>query len=122
MWLAKLVRDVSEVCGVGISSLLLVGRKGRRGIWSVCVGGKEKRRGKGEGEKSKKFNTLQIDHLPLDTKTAVTFSHCQNSYLILQQSSTTIARDIFFCMFIPMALASILFSHISGRVASTGTR
>ena len=122
MWLAKLVRDVSEVCGVGISSLLLVGRKGRRGIWSVCVGGKEKRRGKGEGEKSKKFNTLQIDHLPLDTKTAVTFSHCQNSYLILQQSSTTIARDILLCMLTPMALASILFSHINGKVASTGTR
>ena len=32
MWLAKLVRDVSVVCGVGMSSLLLVGKKRR-----VCV-------------------------------------------------------------------------------------
>ena len=47
MWLAKLVRDVSVVCGVGMSSLLLVGReeegkrKGRgreeEGDWSVFV-------------------------------------------------------------------------------------
>ena len=31
MWLAKFVRDVSEVCGVGMSPLLLVGRKRRGG-------------------------------------------------------------------------------------------
>ena len=36
MWLAKLVRDVSVVCGVGMSSLLLVGKK-RRVCVCVCV-------------------------------------------------------------------------------------
>ena len=40
IWLAKLVRDVSEVCGVGMSSLLLVEKEGKRKrVMCVCVGG-----------------------------------------------------------------------------------
>ena len=40
IWLAKLVRDVSEVCGVGMSSLLLVEKEGkRRRVMCVCVWG-----------------------------------------------------------------------------------